>query len=153
MAIEANPLAEVRADEKVVDPVSGVTFVELSHEFGHYQPTQPGYKDVQIRRVATHATHGVLTSHLVTVMHNGTHMNAPIHFAQRGLGVGELPLDLFLRDGVVSSRSRRASGSTSSRRTWRPRASRSNPVTSSSSTPAGTTATPTASSTSRTVPD
>jgi len=86
-----------------VDPRSGLTFVELSHEFGHYQPVQPGYKDVQIRRVATHATHGVLTSHLVTVMHNGTHLNAPIHFAQRGLGVGELPLDLSFRDGVVLS--------------------------------------------------
>lgn len=86
---------------RVVDPVTGVTFVELSHVFGHYQPAQPGYKDVQIRRVATHATHGVLTSHLVTVMHNGTHLNAPIHFAQRGLGVGQLPLDLFLRPGVV----------------------------------------------------
>ena len=88
---------------ETVDPVTGVTFVELSHEFGHYQPAQPGYRDVQIRRVATHATHGVLTSHLVTVMHNGTHLNAPIHFAQGGLGVGELPLDLFLRQGVVLS--------------------------------------------------
>lgn len=95
--------ADQASAAQVVDPVTGVTFVELSHEFGHYQPVQPGYQDVQIRRVATHATHGVLTSHLKTVMHNGTHMNAPIHFAQRGLGIGELPLDLFLRDGVVLS--------------------------------------------------
>jgi kynurenine formamidase len=93
--------ADEAVSEAVVDPGSGLVFVELSHEFGHYQPVQPGYKDVVIRRVATHATHGVLTSHLVTVMHNGTHLNAPIHFAQRGLGVGELPADLFLRQGVV----------------------------------------------------
>jgi kynurenine formamidase len=87
----------------VTDPSSGLVLVELSHEFGHYQPVQPGYKDVVIRRVATHATHGVLTSHLVTVMHNGTHLNAPLHFAQGGLGVGELPPDLFLRQGLVVS--------------------------------------------------
>lgn len=83
------------------DPASGLAFVELSHEFGHYQPVYPGYRDIQIRRVATHATHGVLTSHLVTVMHNGTHVNAPIHLAQRGQGVGELPLDRFFGTGVV----------------------------------------------------
>ena len=85
------------------EPATGLVFVELSHEFGHYRPVFPGYKDVQIRRVATHATHGVLTSHLVTVMHNGTHVNAPIHLAQRGLGVGELPLDRFFGNGVVLS--------------------------------------------------
>jgi kynurenine formamidase len=83
------------------DPSTGLVLVELSHEFGHYDPVFPGYKDVQIRRVATHATHGVLTSHLVTVMHNGTHVNAPLHLAQRGLGVGELPLDRFFGTGVV----------------------------------------------------
>jgi kynurenine formamidase len=80
---------------------TGLTFVELSHEFGHYRPVFPGYKDVVIRRVATHATHGVLTSHLVSVMHHGTHVNAPLHLAQRGQGVGELPLDRFFGNGVV----------------------------------------------------
>jgi kynurenine formamidase len=85
------------------EPATGLVFVELSHEFGHYSPVHPGYKDIQIRRVATHATHGVLTSHLVTVMHHGTHVNAPIHLAQRGLGVGQLPLDRFFGNGVVLS--------------------------------------------------
>jgi kynurenine formamidase len=78
-------------------------FFELSHEFGHYTPVLPGLKDIQIRRVATHAMHGVLTSHLVTVMHNGTHVNAPLHLAQRGLGVGQLPLERFFANGVVLS--------------------------------------------------
>lgn len=87
----------------VTDPVTGLTFVELSHPFGHYTPVYPGYKDIVIRRVATHATHGVLTSHLVSVMHHGTHVNAPIHLAQRGLGVGQLPLDTFFGNGVVLS--------------------------------------------------
>jgi kynurenine formamidase len=85
------------------DPRSGLVLVELSHEFGHYSPVLPGTRDIQIRRVATHATHGVLTSHLLTVMHNGTHVNAPIHLAQRGLGVGEIPLDRFFGNGVVLS--------------------------------------------------
>jgi kynurenine formamidase len=87
--------------EHSVDPRSGLVFVELSHVFGNYTPAQPGFKDIQVRRVATHATHGVLTSHLTSVLHNGTHMNAPIHLAQRGVGVGQLPLDLGLVSGVV----------------------------------------------------
>jgi kynurenine formamidase len=78
-----------------------LVFVELSHVFGYNKPIYPGFKDIVVRRVATHAMQGVLTSHLVTVMHNGTHVNAPLHMAPRGLGVGELPLDLFFRNGVV----------------------------------------------------
>jgi kynurenine formamidase len=87
----------------VRDPNNGLVFFELSHEFGHYTPVLPGLKDIQIRRVATHAMHGVLTSHLVTVMHNGTHVNAPLHLAQRGLGVGQIPLERFFANGVVLS--------------------------------------------------
>lgn len=85
------------------DPETGLLFFELSHEFGHYTPALPGFKDIQLRRVATHAMHGVLTSHLVTVMHNGTHVNAPLHLAQRGLGVGQIPLERFFANGVVLS--------------------------------------------------
>jgi kynurenine formamidase len=87
----------------ITEPATGLRYVELSHLFGHYQPVFPGYKDLVIRRVATHAMHGVLTSHLCSVMHHGTHVNAPIHLAQRGAGVGELALDRFFGNGVVLS--------------------------------------------------
>jgi kynurenine formamidase len=95
--------AGLPAGQAVREASTGLRFVELSHEFGQYQPVFPGYKDIQVRRVATHAMHGVLTSHLVTVMHNGTHVNAPLHLAPRGLGVGALPLDRFFGNGVVLS--------------------------------------------------
>lgn len=101
--VGAITVAESAAPPVARDPASGLVLVELSHEFGHYTPVFPGNKDIQIRRVATHATHGVLTSHLVTVMHNGTHVNAPLHLAQRGQGVGEIPLDRFFGNGVVLS--------------------------------------------------
>ncbi|MGF7239471.1 MAG: cyclase family protein [Frankia sp.] len=101
-ALDGTPASIVESGT-TTETSSGLVFVELSHEFGHYQPVYPGYKDVVIRRVATHATHGVLTSHLVSVMHHGTHVNAPIHLAQRGLGVGQLPLDTFFGNGVVLS--------------------------------------------------
>ena len=87
--------------DTAIDPRSGLQLIELSHVFGNYTPSQPGFKDIQMRRVATHATHGVLTSHLTSVLHNGTHMNAPIHLAQGGIGVGQIELDVALIPGVV----------------------------------------------------
>lgn len=91
------------APGEVVEPATGLVFVELSHEWGHYTPAYPGYRDIEVRRVATHAMHGVLTQHVVTVMHNGTHVNAPLHLAQGGKGVGEVPLERFFGNGVVLS--------------------------------------------------
>src|SRR6266700_1094845 len=85
----------------VTEPATGLSFIELSHEWGHYTPAFPGYADIQIHRVATIAKQGVLTQHVVTSMHHGTHLNAPIHLAQRCAGVGELPLDAFFGTGVV----------------------------------------------------
>lgn len=85
----------------VTEPATGLRFVELSHEWGHYSPVHPGYADIQVFRVANHAMHGVLTQRIITAMHHGTHVNAPIHLAQGGLGVGELPPERFFGTGVV----------------------------------------------------
>jgi kynurenine formamidase len=89
--------------EGVAEPTTGLTFVDLSHEWGHHTPVFPGFKDIQIQRVATHAMHGVMSQRIVTVMHNGTHVNAPLHLIPGGAGIGELPLDLFFGVGVVLS--------------------------------------------------
>lgn len=84
-----------------VDPVSGIVSYELSHVWGHGAPAHPGFADVQIRRQANHAEHGVTSQRIRTVMHTGTHVNAPRHLIQGGAGVGELPLETFFGDGVV----------------------------------------------------
>ncbi len=96
-------MTEDRAGAGVVEESTGLVFYELSHEWGHYSPVFPGYRDIEVRRVATHAAHGVLSQHVVTVMHNGTHLNAPLHLAQGGLGVGEIPLARLFGNGVVLS--------------------------------------------------
>lgn len=85
----------------VADPVTGLIFYELSHPWGHGAPTHPGFEDVQIRRQANHAEHGVTSQRIRTVMHTGTHVNAPHHLVQRAPGIGDLPLDLFFGNGVI----------------------------------------------------
>jgi kynurenine formamidase len=100
---EEKGMATTRVDQDgyVVEPSTGLVFVELGHEWGHHTPVFPGFKDIQIGRVATHAMHGVMSQRIVTVMHHGTHVNAPLHLVPGALGIGELPLDLFFGDGVV----------------------------------------------------
>ena len=85
----------------VTEPDTGLVFVELSQEWGAHTPVFPGFKDIQVRRVTTHATHGVLAQHYATVIHHGTHVNAPLHLVQGGAGVGELSLETFFGNGKV----------------------------------------------------
>jgi kynurenine formamidase len=84
-----------------VDPQTGLELYELSHPWGHGAPAYPGFPDVRIQRPVTHARHGVMAQRIHTVMHTGTHVNAPIHLVQRAAGIGTLPLGLFFGNGVV----------------------------------------------------
>jgi kynurenine formamidase len=93
--------AETTPAHGVVEPSTGLQFVELSHTWGAHTPVFPGFPDIVIYRLATHAQHGVMSQQVRTVMHNGTHVNAPIHLVQGGKGVGELGLDSFFGTGPV----------------------------------------------------
>ena len=88
---------------RVSDPKTGLTFIELSHNWGHGVPSYPGYEDVAITRSVKHAQHGVMSQRVRTTMHTGTHVNAPIHLVQSAVGIGELPLSTFFGPGVVVS--------------------------------------------------
>jgi kynurenine formamidase len=87
----------------ISDPVSGLLFYELSHEWGHGAPTLPGYEDVKIFRPTTHAKNGVMAQRIRTVMHTGTHLNAPIHLVQKGEGAGQIAMEKCFGPGVVLS--------------------------------------------------
>jgi len=87
----------------VVDPQSGLQFYELSHEWGHGVPMQPGYDDVKLYRSSQHAKNGVMAHRLKMVMHSGTHLNAPRHLVPKGAGVGDIALERLFGTGVVLS--------------------------------------------------
>lgn len=87
----------------VQDPYSGLQLVELSHVWGHGVPSYPGQEDVRMFRAVKHAQHGVLAWKVNTVMHTGTHMNAPLHLIQRSLDLSEIPEDRFFGNGVILS--------------------------------------------------
>jgi kynurenine formamidase len=83
------------------DPYSGLRLVELSHEWGHGVPSYPGQDDVKMFRGVKHAQHGVLAWKINTVMHTGTHMNAPLHLVQKAADLASIPVDRLFGNGVV----------------------------------------------------
>jgi len=83
------------------DPYSGLQLIELSHEWGHGVPSYPGQEDVKMHRGVKHAQHGVLAWKINTVMHTGTHMNAPIHLVQRAKDLAAIEPDRLFGNGVV----------------------------------------------------
>ena len=87
----------------ISDPYTDLQLIELSHPWGHGVPSYPGQTDVVMFRSVKHSQHGVLAWKINTVMHTGTHMNAPIHLIQKGADLSELSEDRFFGNGVVLS--------------------------------------------------
>jgi len=85
----------------IVDPYSGMKLLELSHVWGHGVPSYPGQADVKMHRAVKHAEHGVLAWKCNTVMHTGTHMNAPINMISGGADLSQIPVGRFFGNGVV----------------------------------------------------
>lgn len=85
------------------ETATGLVFHELSHEWGHGAPSMPGLDDVLLYRSVKHAQHGVMAHRLKMVMHSGTHLNAPIHLVQKGIGVGDIPMERLFGNGSIVS--------------------------------------------------
>jgi kynurenine formamidase len=83
------------------DPYSGLQMVELSHEWDQRAPSYPGQADIKMHRGVKHAQHGVLAWRITTVMHTGTHMNAPLHLIQKGADLAAVSPDRFFGNGAI----------------------------------------------------
>ena len=82
---------------------TGLNFVELSHPWGLGVPNWPYFEDVKIERLHYMAKSGVLSQRITTVMHSGTHMDAPAHVVEGTPFLHEIPLECFFGTGVVVS--------------------------------------------------
>jgi len=78
-------------------------FYDLSHPWGLGQPCWPYFEDVKIERLHNMAKSGVLTQRITTVMHSGTHIDAPAHVVEGTPFMDEVPLPNFFGTGVVVS--------------------------------------------------
>lgn len=85
----------------VTAPDTGLLFFDLSHPWGYGAPTMPGYEDIKVQRLTSHAQHGVLTQKFTTIMHTSTHVNAPLHLIPGADSIGDLPVDRFFGSAAV----------------------------------------------------
>ncbi len=83
------------------DNEAGLEFVDLSHKWGHGVPAWPYFEDVKIERLHGMARSRVLTQKITTVMHSGTHIDAPGHVIEGTPLLDEIPLSAFFGTGVV----------------------------------------------------
>jgi kynurenine formamidase len=90
--------------QQPIDPTAQ-RLVDLSHAFGPrtlYWPTSPA--KFQLESLAsgkTEAGYFYSANSLCTPEHGGTHLDAPIHFAERGRTTAEIPLEQLVAPSVV----------------------------------------------------
>ena len=107
---EAPPLQRAQPGEgQPIDPAAQ-RIVDLSHAFGPqtlYWPTSP--TKFRLESLASGKTEGgyfYSANSLSTPEHGGTHLDAPIHFAERGRTTAEIPLEQLVAPAVVIDVSR-----------------------------------------------
>jgi kynurenine formamidase len=82
--------------------------IDLSHAYSAAAPHYPGDRPIERRQAGGRATDGFLDYRLDMAEHCGTHLDAPLHFAEGGLAVDEIPLAKLMGPLVVIDISARA---------------------------------------------
>ena len=86
--------------------------IDLTHSFDAstvYWPTAPsGFKLDTMSRGMTEGGWFYAAESFSAPEHGGTHLDAPVHFHERGRGAGEVPLDQLIGPAVVIDISRKA---------------------------------------------
>ena len=101
-ACAEQPLAE--RDPRELD-LAGAAVVDLSHPYDDatlYWPTATTRFELsQLAHGMTDGGYFYAANAFCTPEHGGTHIDAPIHFAEQGWSLGEVPVDRLVAPGVV----------------------------------------------------
>lgn len=76
-------------------------WTDLTHPFSEDVPRSAMFAPPVIRKFASMPEKRLNISHLETVVHVGTHVDAPNHFFADGPGMDEIPLDRMTGQGIV----------------------------------------------------
>ncbi len=76
-------------------------YIDLTHSFVSNMPAYPGDPKATLSQSASIETEGYTDHLLNTLMHVGTHMDAPLHMIPNGAHMDELPLETFFGKGVL----------------------------------------------------
>lgn len=82
----------------------GGTLVDLSHAYDETTVFWPTAEDFHLEKVADGMTpqgYYYAANNFATSEHGGTHLDAPVHFAEGGQAVDEIPIERFFGPAVV----------------------------------------------------
>lgn len=85
-------------------PMSDLRWVDLSHDFAAdtvYWPTAPGFELVVDSKGLTEKGYWYESNTFRSSEHGGTHLDAPVHFAQGRWTTDQIPLDRLIGAAVV----------------------------------------------------
>src|SRR5215216_4850992 len=85
------------------DPFAG-RLVDLSYAYDEqtvFWPTAEGFKLEKVAEGVTPQGYYYAANNFATSEHGGTHLDAPMHFAQGHWSVDQIPLDRLVGDAVV----------------------------------------------------
>ena len=100
----ATAASAIAAGRQAIDPTR-YTIVDLSHAYGPstvFWPTSP--TKFELHQLASGMTPGgyfYAANSLATPEHGGTHIDAPIHFSDKGRTTEQIPLDQLIAPAVV----------------------------------------------------
>lgn len=75
--------------------------VDLTQPWGDRIPTWPQFSSIQVTDITTHQRDRKSTVLVKTNMHTGTHIDAPIHYAEGGKDLSQIPLADLVGTGLV----------------------------------------------------
>lgn len=83
-------------------------YIDLTHTFVDNMPVFPGDPVTTLKQMTTIEKNGYTDHQLRTMMHVGTHMDAPLHMIPEGKYMSEIPVDHFTGPGVfIDARNRK----------------------------------------------
>lgn len=75
--------------------------IDLTHTFTNNMPVYPGDPKSSLKQVAFIGKDTFNDHKLTTVMHVGTHMDAPLHMIANGKKIKDIPSDKFIGKGIL----------------------------------------------------
>lgn len=75
--------------------------VDLTQPWGDRIPTWPQFSSIEVTDITTHQRDRKSTVLVKTNMHTGTHLDAPIHYAEGGKTLDQIPLADLVGTGLV----------------------------------------------------
>lgn len=76
-------------------------YIDLTHTFTDNMPVYPGDPPSSLKQTASIQKDTYTDHQIKSLMHVGTHMDAPLHMIENGYTIDQLPLDNFFGKGIL----------------------------------------------------